>query len=193
MGYRHGPSKVRGGSGDATPADLLIGKTASTDLGDIVGTMPNLSGNWQISQFKGVYEGGILAQIPKGYSDGDLNTYTLCYDPDGGFSPANIKEGIRMFGIAGVLAEGKKFASGTITSDQYSNITVRGLTFRPRIIFWHVVNTQFGFSIERDGVVSTCRYLNGSVSSSGTSFYDDGFYSGVNISNRAGIYWEAVG
>src|SRR5690606_38364346 len=34
-----------GGNGNATAADLLIGKTASVDAGDIVGTMPNRIGS----------------------------------------------------------------------------------------------------------------------------------------------------
>lgn len=58
-----------GGSGNATAADILAGKTASTDAGDIVGTMPNrgsldkvLSLNETFNLLAGYYSGGRVTQ-----------------------------------------------------------------------------------------------------------------------------------
>lgn len=54
-----------GGSGNATAADILAGKTASTDAGDLIGTMPNNTGtNKELS----LNETWV---IPKGYHDGN--------------------------------------------------------------------------------------------------------------------------
>lgn len=49
-----------GGSGNATASDLLSGKTASTDAGDIVGTMPN----------RGLFNLPLGATVPAGYYSG---------------------------------------------------------------------------------------------------------------------------
>ena len=49
-----------GGSGNALASDLLSGKTASTDAGDIVGTMPN----------RGVFNLELGASVPSGYYSG---------------------------------------------------------------------------------------------------------------------------
>lgn len=49
-----------GGSGNAIASDLLLGKTASTDAGEIVGTMPN----------RGVFNLGFGANVPAGYYSG---------------------------------------------------------------------------------------------------------------------------
>lgn len=49
-----------GGSGNATASDLLSGKTASTDAGDIVGTMPN----------RGTFNLGFGQSVPAGYYSG---------------------------------------------------------------------------------------------------------------------------
>lgn len=51
-----------GGSGNATASDLLSGKTASTDVGDLVGTMPN----------RGIFNLGLGEVIPAGYYSGGI-------------------------------------------------------------------------------------------------------------------------
>lgn len=53
-----------GGSGNATAADILAGKTASTDAGDIIGEAPN---NGAINA---TLNCGESKKIPKGYTDG---------------------------------------------------------------------------------------------------------------------------
>ncbi|GEM_PF-2552792 len=49
-----------GGSGNAIASDLLSGKTATTDAGDIVGTMPN----------RGAFNLSLGASVPAGYYSG---------------------------------------------------------------------------------------------------------------------------
>lgn len=97
-----------GASGDALASDLLSGKTASTDAGDITGTMVN----------RGTFNLALGATVPAGYYSG------------------------------GTVPNGKKFASGTISTGalvpfEYAgssstinsfSITVTGLTFKPSLI-----------------------------------------------------------
>ncbi|MDU4846126.1 hypothetical protein [Clostridium sp.] len=72
-----------GGSGNATASDILAGKTASTDAGDIVGTMPNrgsldkvLSLNETFNLPAGYYSGGRVTQnIP---NNGAINANLNC-------------------------------------------------------------------------------------------------------------------
>jgi len=68
-----------GGSGNATASDLLSGKTASTDAGDIVGTMPNRGnvGAQKLTTQNQVYT------IPEGYHNGG-GTVTATYESKGG-------------------------------------------------------------------------------------------------------------
>jgi len=55
-----------GGSGDATTSDLLLGKTASVDAGDITGTMPNKVGSGTI-----ITPNTTDQTIPQGYYGGN--------------------------------------------------------------------------------------------------------------------------
>lgn len=57
-----------GGSGNATAADILAGKTASTDAGDIIGEAPN---NGAINA---ALNAGQSKVIPKGYTEGGTIT-----------------------------------------------------------------------------------------------------------------------
>lgn len=79
-----------GGSGNAIASDLLSGKTASTDAGDIVGTIP--------SKTTQTYTPGTTNQtITSGqYLSG---TQTILGDPD--LIPANILSGKTIFGVTG--------------------------------------------------------------------------------------------
>lgn len=66
-----------GSSGNATASDLLSGKTASTDAGDIIGTMPN----------KGVFNLGLGVSVPPGYYSGGI---TADGKKSAVFNPANV-------------------------------------------------------------------------------------------------------
>ncbi|MFD2869898.1 hypothetical protein ACFSY7_15500 [Kurthia populi] len=127
-----------GGSGNAIASDLLSGKTASTDAGDIVGTIP--------SKTTQTYTPGTTNQIITSgqYLSG---TQTILGDPD--LISANILSGKNIFGVVGSLVQGKRWASGTATSssgsssvgtsngtESMSTLSVNGLSlpFTPSII-----------------------------------------------------------
>jgi hypothetical protein len=76
-------------AGDATAADLLAGKTASTDAGDITGTMTN---NGAVT----ITPGTVDQAIPSGYHNGSGKVFG-----DTDLISANIKSGINIFGVAG--------------------------------------------------------------------------------------------
>ena len=139
-------------SGNATPADLLAGKTASVDAGDIIGTMANYAGTLQNPYGIESPGGGQILVHPKpGYYDSAGNI--ALYDPD--FVAANIVNGKEIFGVTGSFA-GKRWAKGTIVPTGYTSVpftdiagstgtwflplTISGLTFKPTKI---VIRTKF--------------------------------------------------
>ncbi|MFG3612366.1 hypothetical protein [Rummeliibacillus stabekisii] len=75
-----------GGSGNAVASDLLSGKTASTDAGDIVGTMPN----------RGVFNLALGASVPAGYYSG-------------GTAPKGVKTATGTVTINYSFSQGKSF------------------------------------------------------------------------------------
>jgi len=133
-----------GGSGNATVSDLLSGKTASTDAGDIVGTMPNRAGH--VIGDSITRSGTTLRIRPlEGYYNG-LSTNSVAFT-DANFLASNIISGTSIFGLGGTYV-GKRIASGTANSSDDSKmftgdggtfitskyITVTGLAFIPRYI-----------------------------------------------------------
>ncbi len=90
-----------GASGDAAASDLLLGKKATTDAGDIVGTMPDNSGNTvsaPTAAVTGQSTGIVDVSVP---STGKFSTSSKLriYDPD--FIAANFREGSEAFGLVG--------------------------------------------------------------------------------------------
>jgi hypothetical protein len=86
-----------GASGNATASDLLSGKTATTDAGEIVGTMPN----------RGAVANTITTQggqytIPAGYHNG-AGKITASF---ANLVAGNIKSGVNIGGVVGELKEG---------------------------------------------------------------------------------------
>ncbi|MEK4606537.1 hypothetical protein [Geobacillus sp. FSL W8-1251] len=119
-----------GGSGNAQPSDVLSGKTFTNDSGEQTGTMPNI-GAITITPTT------IDQTIPAGYHNG---SGIVKGDPD--LIPANIKQGVDIFGVVGTLVEGKRWASGTFTTSE-KTYTVSGLAFKPSIVLVYVnsINT----------------------------------------------------
>lgn len=88
-----------GATGNALASDLLSGKTASTDAGDITGTMPNRSGD-NASLASSVSGTTLKLRSPQGYYDGVDDTVTIT---DSDFIASNIKSGVTLFGITGTM------------------------------------------------------------------------------------------
>lgn len=137
-----------GASGNATASDLLLGKTATTDAGEITGTIPSKGAQ--------IYTPTTSNQV---IAAGQYLSGAQTIVGDANLIPANIKEGVSIFGKIGTLPTGKKFASGNVTSQHGTinfydykntafssyNLIVSGLTFTPSIIEIYQ---------EYDGVVS---------------------------------------
>lgn len=89
-----------GTTGNATASDLLSGKTASTDAGEITGTMPNRAGH--VTAQSANVNGTTLRLRPQtGYYDG--TTANSVQFADSNFVAANIRSGVSIFGITGTM------------------------------------------------------------------------------------------
>jgi hypothetical protein len=132
------------GSGNAVAADLLVGKTATTDLGNIVGTMPHNGSQNATLTITGSAKPTKV--IPAGYTWG--GTITAQVDPS---QAGNIKKGVTLGGVEGTLMPFAR-ESGTV-SIQYvhkedyggeeltpSSITVSNLPFAPKTIIIEMLN-----------------------------------------------------
>lgn len=145
-----------GGSGNATASDLLSGKTASTDAGDIIGTMPN----------NGVFNLGLGATVPAGYYSG-------------GTAPSGKR-------FASGSATSSNTANTFVCADATTNgmyfLQVTGLTFTPSKII--VINPTGGDmtiytatalnSTYPTGVVGVSNYGGKALSTSTFNFKVDG-------------------
>jgi hypothetical protein len=122
--------------GDATAAQILAGKKATTSNGLITGTMANQNGADKAAlDVLGNALQMIKLKVPAGYFDG--STWIYMQDPN--FIAANILSGLNIFGLAGSLVQGRRSASGSGTMP----FTVTGLAFTPTII--HVyINSESG-------------------------------------------------
>ncbi len=156
-----------GGSGNAIASDLLSGKTASVDAGDIVGTMPNRGAVT-------ITPSTADQVIADGYHNG---TGKVIGDSD--LTPSNIREGINIFNIIGTLKPEKKWASGTVSLTTGQRITISGLTFQPsRIIVARTSN--IGYHSIYDKNVAMNYYANPSLAP-------------INIGGTSGDYINATG
>ncbi|WP_049753993.1 hypothetical protein [Anoxybacillus flavithermus] len=135
-----------GGEGTAQPQHVLSGQTFTNINGLQTGTMPNrtfaANGGNYISALsaKGDGGGGLCVEPQTGYYESGKNglgfgsIYT--YDPD--FIPANIRQGVSIFGVTGVLIEGKRWASGTVSITNNNNVSVTGLAFNPKYVVCYI-------------------------------------------------------
>ncbi len=87
-------------SGDATPADLLAGKTASTDAGDITGTMAYKAGAFPGGAAGTDGNGNVSIPIT---SDGYYPVGASVYSWDGDFIAANIRADRNIYGLQGSI------------------------------------------------------------------------------------------
>ena len=82
--------------GSATVADLLSGKTATVDAGQITGTMPNKVGTFTV-----ITPGTADQAILQGYYDGTVAAGKVLGDSN--LTAANILNGKSIFGLAGTV------------------------------------------------------------------------------------------
>jgi hypothetical protein len=102
-----------GGSGNAVASDLLSGKTASTDAGDVVGTMPNMSVGDKLSSGATGVAGRIYMAMPTGYvADNGL------YFDDAEFIAANWPANINLFGLQGTMPNRGSYQVSTAIMNQ---------------------------------------------------------------------------
>ena len=103
-----------GASGNATASDLLSGKTASTDAGDITGAMPNRTSH--VTAQSSSVSGTTLRLRPQaGYYNG-LTTNSVQIDNEE-FIASNIRSGVNLFGVTGTafIVDDQSGAPGATT------------------------------------------------------------------------------
>jgi len=115
-----------GASGDAIASDLLSGKTASTDAGEITGTMPDRAGD-TASLSSSVSGTTLKLRASEGYRDGTNDNVTIT---DADFVASNILSGKNIFGVDGSAVAGKPIAYGNSFSSGVKITT----GFRPKMI-----------------------------------------------------------
>lgn len=123
-----------GGSGNATASNLLSGKTASTDAGDIVGTMPILEpyapttnyysaidANYQVVDQTGV----ICFKIPKHSYTGECE-WISWEEPT--FHNESILAGRTCFGVAGIATADANAIAGDLLSGKTAYVNGNKIT-----------------------------------------------------------------
>jgi len=190
-------SKYYTNYGNAVAADILSGKTATTDSGLVTGTMPN-----KVGSATTLVPNTVNQAIPAGYYGGVVGDGKVTGDAN--LIPANIVSGKSIFGVAGSAITGKRWASGTITYVS-GNISVRSLSFSPTIVIAYQkaysVNQSIYFSSSYGAGSASDNawyFVNGSGyyhGSAGTVIYSNGFDTTVVSQAWAGsqdISWIAI-
>ncbi|MED1419011.1 hypothetical protein [Bacillus smithii] len=117
--------------GTAGAPQVLEGYTVGTENGVIPGTMPN---NGAITITPTTTD----QTIPAGYHNGSGKVKG---DPN--LIPSNILSGKSIFGVTGNVVQGKRWGSGTNSTDGSGHLII-SLPFKPRLIFLH----KEGYSID---------------------------------------------
>lgn len=172
--------------GNAQPNEVRAGRTFSNaDGNDKVGTLPVRATGAQT-----ITPGTANQVLQAGIYDGAV---TVLGDAD--LVSSNIRSGVNLFGIAGNLVEGKRWASGTgiiswNSATSTSDLNVSGLSFQPSKII--ITFTYYDGNIYRNYI-----YLFGFElkTSSVGSRWDNWTTVGVNTSKSAGAatdYWATL-
>ncbi|GIQ70777.1 hypothetical protein DUZ99_01935 [Xylanibacillus composti] len=114
-------------SNGATAAQILTGRSAAVNGAAVNGSMPDRGsvGTQTISTQNGEYA------IPAGYHNGAGRVRATFAN----LTPANVRQGVNIGGVVGSLIPGVPYAEGSATPNQFGEIVVTGLSFRPRTIF----------------------------------------------------------
>lgn len=154
----------KGGGGNATADQILVGKKVTVDSGSIVGTMPNLTGVRNATGVAKWGDGGLAVYPEKGYQkggsgDGEVKvSVAQLQSAEPALISTNIISGKSIFGVGGSASVsslgGKQFASGVTTSGTTETdissivnsvymLTAAGLTFKPILILAkHYIDTS---------------------------------------------------
>lgn len=156
-----------GGSGNATASDILAGKTASTDAGDVVGNIP--------SKLAQTYNPSTTAQtIASGqYLSGNqtiapVTGNTTINDVVSGkvFSSAN---GINLVGSATIESlGGRRYANGSVLFPDYGRSITITLGFMPKIVYLGRRGTFYASFISNTIMHSTSEDSQNSLERAGT-------------------------
>ncbi|MED1801771.1 hypothetical protein [Brevibacillus porteri] len=111
-----------GGTGNAIPSDVLVGKTFSNDAGEQTGTMQNHGA-------KGVI---MPTTARQNFGGGYYQAFSVEGDPD--LVAGNIKNGSNIFGVAGSY-EAKRYAIVTGISSEKASAS-NGGTYDPQMGFY---------------------------------------------------------
>ncbi len=125
-----------GASGNAMASDLLSGKTASTDAGDIVGTMPN-RGN--VGTVELTIQGSSYT-IPEGYHNGIGKVRATLT----GFSESTIKDGAVIGGYTGSFTRDGTANSQDILAGKVAYVKGAKITGEMpiRTGTWNIINAE---------------------------------------------------
>lgn len=180
-----------GASGNAVASNLLLGKTATTDVGEITGTMPNRSAsNTSAVSYNGTVTYQRLYMQPQlGYFNGvDAKTYV----DEPNYIQSNIVLGKSLFGLTGTqaplfysttssaLTVTLSAATGTYYSSSF-NIT--GLSFTPQQIYGTCMGNAGTAYV--GGMVAYGTYLTANPSSIGlTVSFDSVVFSSGSVTGR---------
>lgn len=127
-----------GASGDATASDLISGKTATVDAGEITGTLV-LTGTAVAADI-------LVAKTAYNTDPKNVITGTLALTGNAGVS--DVVNGKTFYSAdAKVKLTGtntnKKWASGSLTPTQYATNVVTGLGFTPSVVLIKLLNSSY--------------------------------------------------
>jgi hypothetical protein len=110
--------------GNAIAADLLSGKTATTDSGSITGTMPNMSA-YNSSVSNAVASGTLYTRLsPGAYLTATGSGYPEITSSVPDLVPSNILSGVNIFGVVGSLLPAPTHGSQIYSTPGTYNFTV---------------------------------------------------------------------
>ncbi len=155
-----------GASGNATASDLLSGKTATTDAGEIVGTMPN----------RGAVANTITTQggqytIPAGYHNG-AGKVTATF---ANLVAENIKSGVNIGGVVGTLNLGGRANKKMIIDYNWYDPSMYRSNYGPSSPGYYKINPT-----------KTLSYAT-QLRKDGSGYYTGGFGLEIDITNFSKI------